>query len=115
MKVLKGRVTGMLTLNGTGGGLVQGVQVNAKMSGRYALTGRAAAPAARGALKFDVTSAGKRQTGAGQIKLNLSSLRGTCDRMTGKLVLAAATASASDQTLPLAFTARRVPGSGPRC
>jgi hypothetical protein len=61
---------------------------------------------------------GKRQSGSGPVILSLTGLRGTCDRMTGRIVLRSARQSPNAEapsSLSTPFAAMRVSGPGPRC
>jgi hypothetical protein len=59
-----------------------------------------------------------RTSGSAPVVVGLTGLRGTCDRMTGQIVLRAAKPDPNaqgPQTIATPFTASRVSGSGPRC
>ena len=118
MRVRAGRVTGTMISNGAANGTTQGTKVSVKMTGRYPFSGTAAKPVARGKLNFVATVDGKPQTAAGDVVNTFGALRGTCDRMTGKITLTAGKPDPSaqgPQSISAPFVATRTPGSGPRC
>jgi hypothetical protein len=118
MRVTKGKVTGTLTETGTATGTVEGSKLSAKMNGRYAITGTAAKPRTRGKLTISATVDGQPQTLPADVIQTFTVLRGTCNRMGGKLTLAPAKpdpTATGPQTLSSAFVATRTPGSGPSC
>jgi hypothetical protein len=118
MKVRGGRVTGMMSTIGIARGKYEDVSVLAELSGRYPLSGRASAPIARGTLRASAVVQGKRRSGSGPVILSLTGLRGSCDQMTGWIVLRAAQPDPNAEgpsSLSAAFAAVRASGSGPRC
>ena len=109
IRVVRGRVSGTVTSQGSGRGAVEGSQVAMTMAGTLPMTGRAAAPSARGTLRFNGTVDGQASTGTTPGRVTLTTLRGTCTRMTGKLNVVIGDASGSE-TLTAPFVATRAAG-----
>ena len=118
MKVRGGRVSGTLISKGSASGTSQGQRVVITMSGHYPLTGSASGPVGRGLLRFSGRVQGKLQTQSGAVVNTFARLRGTCARMTGKIVLTAAKpdpSSTGPDSVSAPFVATRLAGSGPAC
>lgn len=118
MQVQSGRVSGTLSSRGTATAVVEGVRIVITMSGRYPFSGPPGKPVARGTMMFAATVQGKRQTASGPVINAFVGLRGTCARMTGKIVLRAADADPGSQApddVSAPFVAARTAGSGPAC
>lgn len=118
MRVSGGRVTGTLISQGTASGSNNGQRVTIQLTGRYPVSGSASGPVARGLLKFSGKAQGKAQTGSGAVINTFTGLHGTCDRMTGRIVLRGADEQPSTggpNSVSAPFTATRRAGSGPGC
>jgi hypothetical protein len=117
LRIRAGRASGTMVSTGLLSGVSGGSKVSVTMNGRYRFTGTAARPVAKGKLTFHAVVDGKPQSAGGAVLNTFGTLRGTCDRMTGKVTLTAAKAdpSAQVQSMAAPFVAKRVPGSGPRC
>ena len=107
MQIRNGRASGTVVSRGSGSGRIQGQTLRMAMTGGLPLAGRPGAPSARGNLKFTATIGGQSQSGVLPAVATLTKLRGTCDRMTGKLSYKLADAT---QLLTAPFTATRARG-----